>query len=434
MKKNNLIIRLQSDNSLQKSNEGVNIVKYVSSISPGDFIKLLDFADNKVNPRIAKDGRITSSIEETLTSSPELFWLKTKGILIATLSCRPLERNRFEIIFSEPDFEGIMDGGHNALAIASFITSKLFNVHFKTWAECKAYWDSNFEAIYDAYQVRKDEFQFSIPIEIITPNGESGSDTEFYDCISEICSARNNNVQLRESAKGNKEGKYDLIKEMLDEKFRVIWKTGESGNIKAEDVISVACLPLLFLQDNDLLPSGSKLLSKVSIYSQKSRCVDFFNELMEHESISKMINGKYVITDSYVKSSMALVGDSLRFFDQLFINFPDIYHRSLPGKFGRINTVDIKDTAVPFHSTDQVCGYRYPAAYFYPLFTGLTSLMEIDKKSKTVKWRVNPINLKFESIDCRQYISMLKMVSFEPQKVGKSEAFYLEAENVFANI
>lgn len=432
--KKKLVIRLRSENSLQKSNEGVKIDKYVSSISPGDFIKLLNAADNKVNPRIAKDGRITDSIEETLDKNPGLFWLKTKGILLATLSCKLLERNRLEIIFSEPDFEGIMDGGHNALAIASFIASKLFDVHFKTWSACKLYWNENIDAILEAYETRKDEFDFSIPIEIITPNGENGSDAEFYDCISEICSARNNNVQLRESAKGNKEGKYDLMKEILDQDFDVIWKTGDSGNIKADDVISIASLPLLFLQENGLLPNVSKQLSKISIYSQKSRCVDYFNELMEDPAISKMTNGKYVVGDTYIRSSMELIGDSLRFFDQLFLRFPDLYHRAMPGKFGRINTVEMKESRVPFHSTDELCGYRYPAAYFYPLFTGITSLMEIDKRNKVVRWRINPTEIDFNDLDCKQYISMLKMVAFEPQKVGKSEAFYLEAENVFANL
>ena len=69
----NLIIRLNDSNSLQKSQEGVKIYKLVSSISPSNFIKLLSIADNKVNPRAAKVGRITKSIHETLENGPELF-------------------------------------------------------------------------------------------------------------------------------------------------------------------------------------------------------------------------------------------------------------------------------------------------------------------------------------------------------------------------
>ena len=53
------------------------------------------------------------------------------------------------------------------------------------------------------FEEHKNEFNFTIPIEIITPTDEDGALDEFYDNISEICSARSNNVQLRETAKGN---------------------------------------------------------------------------------------------------------------------------------------------------------------------------------------------------------------------------------------
>lgn len=51
--------------------------------------------------------------------------------------------------------------------------------------------------------------------------------------------------------------------------YEIIWKTGSSGKIKAEDVISLATLPLLFLQDKGLLPQDIKTLNKISVYSQK---------------------------------------------------------------------------------------------------------------------------------------------------------------------
>src|SRR6478735_1270780 len=153
-----LVIRLNDSNSLQKSQEGVKINKLISSISPLNFIKLLQKADNKVNPRIAKINRITKSIHETLENDPELFWLKSKGILLATETCRVLDRNRVEISLDNIDYEGIMDGGHNTFAIATFLIEQLFDEQVKTWDECKEFWKENYDEILKKFQVREDEF------------------------------------------------------------------------------------------------------------------------------------------------------------------------------------------------------------------------------------------------------------------------------------
>jgi hypothetical protein len=127
-----IIIKLEHSNLLQHSREGVKIQKIVSSISPLTFIKLLFKADTKVNPRTATVNPITKSIYETLDKSPELFWYKTKGILLSTEECEILDRGRVRISLDNADYEGIMDGGHNTFAIARFIIDKLYGISFKT--------------------------------------------------------------------------------------------------------------------------------------------------------------------------------------------------------------------------------------------------------------------------------------------------------------
>lgn len=205
-----IILKLDHSNSVQTSLQGCKIQKIVSSISPSSFVKLLNVADNKVNPRIATVNKITKSIHETLEVSPELFWFKSKGILISTESFELLERNRVKISLSNLDYEGIMDGGHNTFAIATYIVDKLYDKKLKTWDETKEFWSENYDELIKKFEDSKDFFNFSIPVEIITPTDENGSVEEFYDYISEICSARNNNVQLKETAKGNQVGYYDL--------------------------------------------------------------------------------------------------------------------------------------------------------------------------------------------------------------------------------
>jgi hypothetical protein len=432
---NNLIIKLNDSNSLQTSPEGVKINKLVSSISPLNFIKLLHKADNKVNPRIANVNRITKSIHETLETSPELMLFKSKGLLIATESCKILERNRVELTFDNQEFEGIMDGGHNTFAIAIYLIKKLFDVNIKKWDDCKEFWNKNYDEITKRFVERENEFKFSIPIEIVTPNDEEGSVEEYYDNLSEICSARNNNVQLSETAKGNQEGYYDYLKETLNLKFDVIWKTGDSGKIKSEDIIRLSTIHIFFLKDNELLPKEIKNLNKISIYSQKSKCVDFFNTVMDHKEVSLEKNGRHILKNKYVESALALTEDILRFFDKMYIEFPNLYHAASPGKFGRIGAVNNKvEGRVPFYTTERNADYQYPFGFFIPLIVGLTQLMEVDEENQRVIWSVNPNDLDLSTLDLTQYVNIIKLVNYDPQKIGKGEVFYNDAETVFNKI
>ena len=431
----NLILKLEHSNAFQQSQEGCKIQKIVSSISPLSFIKLLKEADNKVNPRIATVNKITKNIHETLEISPELFWFKSKGVLVSTESCEILERNRVRVKLNNYDYEGIMDGGHNSFAIAIYLVEKLFGKSIKNWQDCKLFWDENYQEIVNRFETNKDQFNFTIPIEIIAPNDEDGSLEEFYDYMSEICSARNNNVQLKETAKGNKVGYYDFLKEKLDEKYDVIWKTGGEGIIKSEDVISLSTLGLIFLKENNLLPDDLRSLNKISIYSQKGKCVDFFNEVMANPEISNEEKGKYVLNSNSVKSALALTDDILHFFDRMFVEFPHLYHKAAPGKFGRISSVDNKRKGkTPFGSTEEMSDYQYSFGFFYPIICGLTGLMGYDERNDEVYWKMNPKNLDLDRLDLSQYVELIRMVNYDPQKIGKGAAFYNEAESVFQKL
>ncbi|SMN16497.1 hypothetical protein CRYPA_276 [uncultured Candidatus Thioglobus sp.] len=90
-----------------------------------NFAKLIDAVGLTVNPRKSRVGKITNAIQETLELSPELFRFKSKGLLVSTSSCIELERNRFDLSFEEEQYEGVLDGGHNMLAIGLHLLLKL---------------------------------------------------------------------------------------------------------------------------------------------------------------------------------------------------------------------------------------------------------------------------------------------------------------------
>ncbi len=89
--------------------------KLYGLLPPKSLVQLLDTDDLAANPRSAKKGSVTADIEDSLKTSPELFPAKTKGILLASSSYKELERDRYQLSFVDPETEGILDGGHNAL-------------------------------------------------------------------------------------------------------------------------------------------------------------------------------------------------------------------------------------------------------------------------------------------------------------------------------
>ncbi len=428
-------LKLENGNMPQVSNEGLKISRISSSISPFTFIKLFQAADNEINPRVAKENGITQDIRSTLATSPESFWLMSKGIVLASQNCRISDRNRVGLTFNEDTKrEGIMDGGHNALAIAQYILSQLFpdNRIIKEWTRCKEFWADHFDEIVEKFNENggNEAFPFSIPIEIIFPNNEEGALEDYLKYISLICDARNTNVQLKDSTKDNQVGIYDLLKEHVSCGDNVVWRSGMRGKIKVEDVVSIASLLFIHLQEKDLLPPNLNTHNPVSIYSSKNRCVEFFGEVIRHPDVSDKIGDKYVIKNNRIKSVIGLVDDLIKFYDKLYLKFPSIYQK-IPGKFGAIKAVDKKLSKCPFGSYEDTIEHKYPAAFFIPLFCGVRELLTYNSCTDTFSWIINPSTINFDDLDCEKYIEMIKFLQFNPQNVGKASMMYREGVDTF---
>lgn len=448
---------LKIDNQVQisiiKSLEGIDIQRVSIPISPLNFIKLLHFADSKVNPRKAKINPIVKDIEETLSCSPELYYFYSKGILLSTLYFDLLDRNRIRLSFSEDEIEGIMDGGHNAFAIARHLARELTHEELKTWDDCIRYYrdEDNFNELKKKCELQSDspKLKFSIPIEIVSPTDKDEAAIEYYsNHILEICSARNANVSLTESTKSNKEGLYEELKNSLRGSYKenIAWKSGENGKIKSEDIVALACLPLIKLSDCGYFQESTDIstLNRISLYSQKSNCIKFYRNLMKGKQVSKPQLGKYELVDPAIKSGFRLVDDIIKFFDKLYYYFPLIYN-SNAGSFGRIKGVTQKDNETggylskytgPFNTFDKKSTYNYAYGFFYPIVCGLTTLMKFENNE--LSWIINPMDIDLDSDKIRDcfsiYTDSVKEMQYDPQKVGKSNLSYKLADIVMKNI
>ncbi|MGB9123549.1 MAG: hypothetical protein WCE73_23240 [Candidatus Angelobacter sp.] len=416
------------------------------TITADSMIRLIDIADLKANPREAKVGDVTDEIEESLDETPKLFQFKTKGILLAAAGCLPRERSRFELSFEDEDIEGILDGGHNLLAIALHILGKALEEDGKKVLRGVKRWEN----VPDVWQEHRDKIEglkstleFLTPVEVIYPReGAEGRD-EFQDAVLDVARARNNNAQLTEETKANKAGFYNAIREFIDPKLveQIEWKTNDGGRIKVRDLVALSWIALSKI-DVDL--PGIADFSPVSMYRNKGACVAAFNKLMASDLVSQKSKGDIrELVHPGVRSAIGMLRDIPQLFDHLYQEFPEAYNAASPG-FGRISSVfvyeeskaksgDPKYLSSPphtkFYKTE--CKYDYPDGFVMPLVWALSELMEY--REGKVFWKEDPVKFIKKNLakTLKVYYGLIQMASYDPQKVGKTGASYNLVANDF---
>ena len=442
MKNQKVIVRFDEVCSREK----YDLRRIEGTATVGSMIRLIDIADLQANPREAKVGDVTDAIEESLEETPKLFHFKTKGILLAAGKCEPRERKRFQLHFDDEDIEGVLDGGHNLLAIALHILRCALGEEaartlrgVKRWEMVPDIWKAN----RDAVEAVKGGLEFLTPIEVIYPReGDSGRD-DFEDAVLDVARARNNNAELTEETKANKAGFYDAIKESIDGDLldQIEWKTNDGGRIKVRELVALSWIPLSRIEED--LP-GKEEFSPVAMYRNKGLCVAAYNTLMASDEISQKSKGEIrELKNRAVKSAIAMLKDIPGLFDLIYTDFPEAYNEASPG-FGRVSSVRIwepgkAESSDPKYLSQpartkfyrQECKYDFPDGFIMPLVWALGELMEY--KDGKVTWRVDPARFirKNLSKTLKVFYGMIQMANYDPQKVGKTAACYFLAANDF---
>lgn len=385
--------------------------------------KLLDHVSLAANPRESKKNKVTASIIETLSKSPESMVHRTKGLLISTQKCEILERGRFKLWFEDDKTDGVLDGGHNMLAIGTFLLEKYYDDEAESTPseilkiKC---WD-DFSEVWRKHSHLLDEFvkeqNFLLPIEIIFP--DKNADTDFAEQVFEISDARNNNSPLTAGTKADHRGYYDVLKDKIDPKIvdLIAWKDNESGKkIKREDIVALSLIPLIALQKNQQLSKVNDI-NPVTIYNSKSQCVDIYSKIIE---AYRDENGNL---PNVICNALALMKDIPRFYDLVYKKFPLAYNEHSPA-FGRISAVkkakEGKKYSTKFY--EQECEYKYPDGYILPFICSLYELIAVE--GDNVYWAANIENLINDFTRYKMLVGIIKDNDYDPQKVGKSSAAY----------
>ena len=444
-----------------------NIQRITGFIKVRGLIDIITNLDLDANPRNAKKSPVTKEIIETIRETPELYPFKSKGILIGASECVELERNRYSLSFQNLKLEGILDGGHNTLAIAlylldesillsdnpKFIAEKQKELNrVKTWDEMKKFWEKMSRPVSNLKQKESNALDALVPVELLVPDGNSEENIhDFLTSILLICAARNNNVQLKDETLANQDGVFDSLKEILERQMpdvydKVSWKTNQLGDIDIRFLISLVWIPLgvalKYLNDKGTLTS-IKPLPGTTAYSSKSEAVKRYRELIKAKDISEKVTGgdknTWVVRNSYIKSALEMVPTVLKVYDYVYENFQDAYNKN-DGKFGRIEAVkneskQRRNFITPFGRKNIEGPEKMvpPAGYMMPVVYGLRELVKVDEESETLSWAVDPMKFFGEISNLTKivgsFMGNMRDVGFDPQRVGKGDSPYSQVAN-----
>ncbi len=420
-----------------------SIKRIVGFVQARNMLSLFDDATLDANPRSAKANSVTADIIASIRDDAAIFQFKTKGILLGTSDYSELDRRRYELRFNNPAFEGLLDGGHNMLAIGTYLLSHVMSEKdlkkLKLWEDFKAAWAVNREAV----AAIKDQFEFKVPVELLVPSDPDNDQlvSDFEMALLDVCAARNNNAQLTTEAKANQRGFYEEIRTRLAKHIaeRVEWKSNEwessdAHPVKVRDLVALALIPLNVLNENGLLPTatenGTPLNFNVlpqNIYRNKGELSKLFDKLMEHPDVSKAKNGpQHELHNTAVGSAFDVLADLPELYDEIFVSIGPAYNKATGGKFGKIKAVKVpKRGNAESLFTQRLSEFGVPDGFVLPILYGLKALLRVENGKVT--WVTDPMVFlkKHMKALVGAFKMPMEMAGFDPQKVAKSENSYL---------
>ncbi|GAA4353088.1 hypothetical protein [Microbacterium rhizosphaerae] len=431
------------------------ITRFSGFVPARHFIPVIEVLDLEANPRSSKVGQVTAAIRDSIENTPDDFPFKTKGILLGASDYRKLDRDRIGVNFADRKIEGILDGGHNTLAIGLHVLSvagvpEQAIRKVKVWSDFRDLWHQEAERVDELRaKVRRaegdsTELDFLIPVELIVPSDVSDTAVveAFESSILDICAARNNNVQLRVEAKANKRGYFDDIKQTLPKYIsdRVEWQQGDPKPVKVADVVALAWVPLALLEpmpeDDDAKAVTAPLPQ--NLYRNKGDCIVRFERLMSSPSVTCVHGALAELRNLPVFSALTIAGQMPELYELIYRKFPIAYNQN-DGRYGAIVAVRKMNpqTARKHHTkfSDQEADYASPEGFIIPLVYGLTALLE-RRTDGTIAWKTDPIAFLNRHLGeiAKKYKMIMQTMDFDPQKIGKSGAAYELVRDAYTNL
>ena len=330
--------------------------QYTGYVTAHDAINLARTAGLNPNPRRPKRKDIVREIIQTLTDHADVFPYLSGGITVACDSFDPLTNN---ITFSPTNrnHEGLLDGGHTALALISWAYGSRPN----NWT--------------DAEQLLQNPPQNTaihttlVPITIIYGD---------HATIAQISRTKNRSAQVSRGALLHNEGVFADLRKHLDPNIdkRIAWRDqDESARVNIGDLVNLLHLPLNAVKDlnpNNLNPALRSLVRPpCRVYKDRT------NVLAQSVQILQIHP-----TDTYVISAVRALNEIAITYDLIQEDFKHTYNDldspfSGTGGKRRFGTLDTngRRNALPTHFLGKTIrdGNTVPKSMVLPMLNTVIS-------------------------------------------------------------
>ena len=419
-------------------------------------VSLIQAVDLDSNPRNSRAGSITADIMESLERYPETFPIMSKGILLSAVNYRKAERDRYQLRFEDKAIEGVLDGGHNLLALGLYILGEALSEAAVTEKLGARIIFSEFKGMFKQYFTEVDSFLSDpknatmldrfVPVELLLPISDSDADQlAFRDALPLIQQARNNNAQLKNQTLADHAGIFEELKKVIDPQLRdlIEWKTNDGGVVDVRDLIALAWIALPEL-DFDVKDKAGKRIAPPAppqLYSGKATVLNRYVDFMESSDVGYMPpGGKYELTNPLVASALQLTNALPALYEQVCEIAEAMFdHASTKTKFAALTVVEAANKrGEPLHKFSKTSApLAVPDGFVWPVVAGFRALIERDGAG-VPRWGTDPILFLHDHWTelSGAFYSILESGQFDPQKVGKSklsyELLYSKIDGIYA--
>lgn len=294
------------------------------------------------------------------------FYFKNRGLLLSVGKVHfNNENQRCTLIFEDPEYHGLVDGGHT------------------------------YAILQQAVEKKPDDGGLNFPqyikLEIL-----EGVERFFAD----LADARNTSTPVADKALDDLKDRFDWIQESLKDTpygAKIAYKQFEEyqDDEKVIDVRELVSYLVCFKIGHF---TGRE--HPIYAYTSKKKCLDIYREEAKKEEKE---NGG----ENSFRKLRPILKDILALRDHIYIRMPEIYkegkeQKGKAGRFGKLRGV-MSDVSTPLYflptqnGDPTVSRYTIPSAYIYPILAAFRSLVK-ENRDGTYGWKTDPFKFFDEEI------------------------------------
>ncbi|TJX12673.1 AIPR protein [Tissierella creatinini] len=374
-------------------NSKENTAKYQFFVNAKDVPNELEFWLD-VNPREQKlNTDVSRDIRNSLLSEDKIFHLLNRGILISAEEISyDNKTNCIELVLSDNQRHGIIDGGHTY----KIIISQQDNIKLDKYV--------NFEVITHVSHIEL------------------------------LAEARNTSVAVDDKSIEELKGSFDCIKEIIqsdiigEDKYydRIAFKQNEFWGGEEKNIIDVREIIAIMNMFNPYLYDPSVAAHPIQSYTGKEVSLKKFLKLSPDNEKSK--DGNVEFRNNVVMKMKALIPDIFLLWDTIEKEFPqvskDINRRYGSKKYSNYDNDKIKKVSL---FSNEELEYTMPKGIMYPCVGAFRALVSKNKKTGECSWGLDPFKVweeKKESIVTIILDNSRTAAGDSPDQIGKSSLIW----------